>query len=99
YGLLQTTVQMLLNVLDFGANLQEAIEAPRFRCWAGTTIELEARIPVQVRDRLAAMGHDVQVLPNFSRVVGGGQAAMIHPASGARMGGADPRRDGYAIGF
>jgi gamma-glutamyltranspeptidase/glutathione hydrolase len=99
YGLLQTTVQMLLNVLEFGANLQEAIEAPRFRCWAGTTIELEGRIPVQVRERLAAMGHDVQVLPLYSRVVGGGQGAMVHPVSGARMGGADPRRDGYAIGF
>jgi gamma-glutamyltranspeptidase/glutathione hydrolase len=99
YGLLQTTVQMLLNVLDFGANLQEAIEAPRFRCWAGATIEMEERIPPQVRNRLAAMGHDVQVLPSFSRVVGGGHGAMIHPASGARLGGADPRRDGYAIGF
>jgi hypothetical protein len=40
--------------------------------------------------------HHVELIGDYSHLVGGGQAVMIDPASGARLAGADPRRDGYA---
>ncbi len=99
YGILQTTLQMLLNIVEFGANIQEAIEAPRFRCWGGTTLTMENRITPQIRDTLAGFGHDIDVLPAWSVSVGGGQGVMVEPNGEARLGGADPRRDGYAVAW
>ena len=97
YGILQTTTQMLLNVLDFGMNVQEAIEAPRVRVYRDRLVDAEARIGSDVRDGLAQRGHDVNVIADWSWIVGGGQGIMRDPESGALMAGADPRRDGYAI--
>lgn len=99
FGILQTTPQMIGNVLDHGFSIQAAIEAPRFRTYEGTTIEIEARIPKVVRDELAARGHTVRLIDDWSFLVGGGQGIMIDPDSGVLMGGADPRRDGYAVGW
>lgn len=99
YGILQTTLQMLLNVIEFGANIQEAIEAPRFRCWGGRTVTMEDRIAPDVRNALAGPGHEIELLPAWSITVGGGQGVMVDPESEARLGGADPRRDGYAVAW
>src|SRR5262249_40300510 len=57
YGILQTTVQMLLHLLDFGMNIQEAIEAPRFRYFEGRRVEMEARFPAETRQALHHLGH------------------------------------------
>src|SRR5437773_926043 len=57
YGILQTTPQMLLNVLEFGMNIQEAIEAPRVRVYRDRLIDAEARIPADTRTALAGRGH------------------------------------------
>jgi gamma-glutamyltranspeptidase/glutathione hydrolase len=62
-------------------------------------MEAEARIPAATRDALAALGHTIHVLPPWSTAVGGGHGILIDPRSRARLGGADPRRDGYAIGY
>ena len=62
YGILQTTPQFLMNVLDFGMNVQEAIEAPRFRCTVERNVEMEERFPPQVRRVLQDRGHDVVVI-------------------------------------
>jgi gamma-glutamyltranspeptidase/glutathione hydrolase len=97
YGILQTTAQMLLNVLDFGMNVQEAIEAPRVRVYRDRLVDAEARIGSDVRDGLAQRGHDVNVIADWSWIVGGGQGIMRDAESGALMAGADPRRDGYAV--
>ncbi|HEX5500994.1 MAG TPA: gamma-glutamyltransferase [Thermomicrobiales bacterium] len=99
FGILETTPQMLSNVLDHGYSIQAAIEAPRFRTYAGTTIDVEGRVPAAVRAELARLGHDVRVLDDWSPVVGGGQGIMRDPDSRALLGGADPRRDGYALGW
>lgn len=99
FGILETTPQMLSNVLDHGYSVQAAIEAPRFRTYAGTTLDIEARVPDAVRAELTRLGHDVRVVDAWSPVVGGGQGIMLDPESGARLGGADPRRDGYALGW
>ena len=97
YGILQTQPQMLLNVLEFDMNVQEAIEAPRIRIYRDRLLDAELRISEDVRAGLAARGHQVNVLDDWSWVVGGGQGIARDPESGALMAGADPRRDGYAL--
>jgi gamma-glutamyltranspeptidase / glutathione hydrolase len=97
YGILQTTPQMLLNVVEFGMTVQEAIEAPRVRAYRDRQVDVEGRIPESVREGLAARGHQVNVIDDWSWIVGGGQGIRRDPESGALQGGADPRRDGYAL--
>jgi gamma-glutamyltranspeptidase / glutathione hydrolase len=97
YGILQTTPQMLLNVLEFGMHIQEAIEAPRVRIYRDRLIDAESRIPPLTRSGLAERGHAVNVIDDWSWIVGGGQGIVRDPESGALMAGADPRRDGYAL--
>jgi gamma-glutamyltranspeptidase/glutathione hydrolase len=99
YGIPQTTTQMLLNLLTFGMDIQEAIEAPRVRVYTDRTVDAEARIPAEVRAELGARGHVIRVLPDYSWVVGGGQGVTRDPTAGTLAGGADPRRDGYAMGW
>ena len=97
YGILQTTPQMLLNVLEFGMNIQEAIEAPRVRVYRDRLIDAESRISAETRAGLAQRGHEVNTIDDWSWIVGGGQGIVRDPESGALMAGADPRRDGYAL--
>ena len=99
YGIPQTTSQMLLNLLEFGMNIQQAIEAPRFRCLAGRKVEMEDRFPEEVRRQLELKGHEVQLVEGWSRSVGGAQGILVDLESGSFSGGADPRRDGYAMGW
>ncbi len=99
FGILQTTPQMISNVIDHGYSIQAAIEAPRFRVYAGTTIEIEARVPKATRDELTERGHTIRLIDEWSPLVGGGQGIVIDPDSGVLSGGADPRRDGYAMGW
>ncbi len=99
YGIPQTTAQMVLNLVEYGMDIQEAIEAPRVRVYADRTVDAEARSPPNVRADLAARGHVIRELPEWSWVVGGGQGVWRHPESGTLMGGADPRRDGYAMAY
>jgi gamma-glutamyltranspeptidase/glutathione hydrolase len=97
YGILQTQSQMLLNVLEFDMNVQEAIEAPRVRVYRDRLVDVEGRIDPTTRAGLTERGHQVNVLDDWSWVVGGGQGIARDPDSGALMAGADPRRDGYAL--
>eukprot|EP01051_Picozoa_sp_SAG22_P002190 SAG22_NODE_96_length_20771_cov_33.186018_14_plen_141_part_00 len=114
-GIPQTTTQLLTNLLDYGLDVQAAIEAPRFRMCelmsgattvsglqpgqsVGKALQMEGRVPAATRAELEAMGHDIILLPEWSATVGGMQAIELHP-NGALSGGADPRRDGYAIGW
>jgi gamma-glutamyltranspeptidase/glutathione hydrolase len=97
YGILQTQAQMLLNVLEFDLNVQEAIEAPRVRVYRDRLVDAESRIAESVRAGLAERGHQLNVIDDWSWIVGGGQGIARDPDSGALMAGADPRRDGYAL--
>ena len=99
YGILQTTVQMILNVVEFEADPQAAIEAPRFRVYEETRMEIEDRVSTAVRDELSQRGHALELIGDYSLLVGGGQSVMVDPASNARLAGADPRRDGYAVAY
>lgn len=100
WGIQQTTTQFTTNLLDYGMNVQAAIEAPRFRFQhAGTRVYMESRVPEAIRTGLIRRGHQIDVVDAFSHVTGGAQGIAVDPESGALMGGADPRRDGYAIGI
>ena len=99
YGILQTTVQMLLNIVEFDADLQLAIEAPRFRIYEETRMQIEDRVASATRDELTARGHVLEPIGDYAMLVGGGQGVMIDSQSAARLAGADPRRDGYALAY
>ena len=100
YGILQTTPQMIMNVIDHDMNIQAAIEAPRVKATSpGTLVGAETRIGEDVLLELTQMGHRLNRLGPWSAEVGGGQGIMVDPESGGFMGGADPRRDGYALGW
>lgn len=99
YGILQTTPQMIMNVIDHDMNIQAAIEAARAKTERGFKISAEDRIGDEVFAQLERRGHRIDRLGDWSPGVGGGQGIMIDPDSGTFMGGADPRRDGYAIGW
>src|SRR6266545_3624956 len=62
YGILQTQPQMLLNVLDFRFNIQEAIEQARVRVYGDRLVDAEGRVPAETRAALARRGHEVNVL-------------------------------------
>lgn len=97
--ILQTTPQMLNNVLDFDMDIQEAIASPRFSFVIPDLLLLEPGIPAPVRSELSAMGHNVYEEPE----IGNAHGLTIEYAPGgipARFtGGADPRGEGAAIGF
>ncbi len=93
----QGHVQVLTNFIDLGMNLQQAIEAPRFRYLAGTRVLMEDAMTDSVIKRLIERGHQRANERGVS--MGGGQAIMIDPASGTLMGASDPRKDGMALGY
>ena len=96
----QGHVQVLVNLIDLGMGLQQAIEAPRYRYMGGRDVLLEDEIPASVIDRLIAMGHRRASPPGVLRAsMGGGQAIMIDPVNKSLMGASDPRKDGLAIGY
>jgi gamma-glutamyltranspeptidase / glutathione hydrolase len=97
YGILHTTPQMLLNVLEFGMHVQEAIEAPRIRIYRDRLVDAESRVEPATRAALTERGHQVNAIDEWSWIVGGGQGIARDRESGALMAGADPRRDGYAV--
>ena len=98
YGILHTTLQMIHAFVDGGLNIQEAVEHPRFRYYDKGALYLEARFGGDIADGLRDKGHDFQLLPPFTNAVGGAHA--IHRTRhGTYLGAADPRRDGFALGW
>jgi len=97
YGIMQTQVQALVQYIDFGQNIQDAIAAPRGRLWDGQKINVESRIANAVVEALKQRGHDINVIGDFTWETGGMQAVSIDFDSGALTGAADPRRDSYAV--
>ena len=104
----QANLQLVLNVIVFGMNPQQAVEAPRFssqsvtnsfypRVYLPGQLNLEPGIPEDVRWKLSNMGHKVEVTDG-----GAGMGAIVtqrDPETGVMSAGADPRRTTYAIGW
>ena len=96
----QGHVQVLVNLIDLGMGLQQAIDAPRYRYMNGREVLLEEEIPPTVINHLIALGHVRAAPPGLLRQsMGGAQAIMIDPVNGTLMGASDPRKDGMAIGY
>jgi gamma-glutamyltranspeptidase/glutathione hydrolase len=93
----QTLVQVLNNVWRFGMTPQQGVEAPRWRVFGRGRIGVEPGIPDIVRVALGRRGQNVAV-QEPSAEFGGAQMILIN-ASGAKLTGADPRREAYAIAW
>ena len=98
----QGHAQVLINLIDRGLNLQQAIDAPRVRYVSGRGVMMEDTLPASVIAALVARGHE-RVLPPTGimhrALMGGGQAIMIDPRTNALLGASDIRKDGLAIGY
>jgi gamma-glutamyltranspeptidase/glutathione hydrolase len=105
---IQAMLQVVLNVFQFGMELQDAIEAPRFASYAFPSsfapfdyfpgrVAVESRVARPVRDGLAARGHEVKDWPEITWLAGAVEAVLSLPEKGLVAGGADPRRPAYAI--
>ena len=90
-----SVLQAIVNVIDHGMTLQEAVEAPRI--WTqGQDLEVESGISGKVQEALKEMGHDVQVVP---RVAGGMNGVLFDQEKGVIRGAACFRADGVPAGF
>ncbi len=105
----QTNLQLVTHMLDFGMTPQEAVSAPRWRSLqnpmestiphvCSDNLQLEDRFAADVQEGLAQKGHELEMVGDWGGP-GSAQAIMVHPESGALIGGSDPRRDGYAVGY
>jgi gamma-glutamyltranspeptidase / glutathione hydrolase len=95
----QAHAQFVANVVDYGMNVQAALEEPRFTkaTFDGCDVQMESTIPEAVRESLAKRGHQIELLEPFSFTVGQGEAVMRDTARNVNFAGADPRSDGEAI--
>ncbi len=86
---------IVTNIVDFGLDVQRAIETPRIFHYGGV-LSAERGVPDETLAALAALGHEVTRAPVPH---GGGQAIWIDRERGVLAGGSDPRKDGMAIGY
>ncbi|MEI6739769.1 MAG: gamma-glutamyltransferase [Gemmatimonadaceae bacterium] len=96
----QAHAQFVSNLVDFGMNIQGALDAPRFSkdTFMGCDVNLESRIPVSTREALTAMGHQIIMRGDYSSTrMGAGQAVLRDYRTGMNSGASDPRKDGGAI--
>jgi gamma-glutamyltranspeptidase / glutathione hydrolase len=95
--IITTTLLSLLNHVEFGMDVSEAVAAPRFHHqWLPDELWLETGIPADVVRALEARGHTVKTAEDLG---GGVEAIAVDPATGVLSGGVDPRRDGRADGL
>ncbi|HET9748444.1 MAG TPA: gamma-glutamyltransferase family protein [Casimicrobiaceae bacterium] len=90
-------VQIVVRMHDHGMNPQAALDAPRFKCNAGASIDLEASASPALREGLIALGHELVAVPDSYMDFGAGQ--VIVKRETGYVAGSDPRRDGQAAGF
>jgi len=105
----QTNLQLVTHIIDFGMTPQEAVETPRWRSLqnpmestvphtCSDVLQLEGRFNDQTHEKLIEKGHALQILGDWGGP-GNAQAIMINSDPYVLVGGSDPRRDGYAIGW
>jgi gamma-glutamyltranspeptidase/glutathione hydrolase len=106
----QAMLQVFLNVAEFGMNVQEAIEAPRFGSYNFPDsfaphpyypgrLSVEARLEARVGEALRAKGHKVHQWEDWTALAGAVCAVLVERSTRVLTGGADPRREAYAIGW
>ena len=106
----QAMTQLLVNLIDYGMDVQEAIEAPRIATYSFPAsthphpyhpglLRAESRIPADIREKLARMGHRVEAWPAYVPQAGALCAIHRNRDEQTLAGGADPRRVAYAVGW
>ena len=101
----QIHLQTYLAMIDHGRDIQQALETPRFLSGrfaigeARDTLHIEGRMPAATIAELARRGHEINRWEAWNELAGHAHGITIDPESGARVGGADPRSDGAAIGY
>jgi gamma-glutamyltranspeptidase len=101
----QIHLQTYLAMIDYGRDIQEALESPRFLSGrfaigeARDTLHIEARVPAATIDTLERRGHLLNRWGGWNEYAGHAHGIVVDPASGLRIGGSDPRSDGAAIGY
>ena len=109
-GQTQAMLQVFLNVVEFGMNPQQAIEEPRIisqsfpdsfwpHGYQPGLLNVEGRVAPEVRAELARRGHRINEWDAWSAAACSVCAIVVDPATGTRVGGADPRRESYALGW
>jgi len=92
--------QFVSNVVDYGMNLQAAMETARFTVRnnfdLSCKILIEDRVPAQARQQLSKMGHQLEVRGDFSMYMGRGQAIDHNTKTGMNYAASDARTDGSA---
>jgi gamma-glutamyltranspeptidase / glutathione hydrolase len=90
--------QFVSNVVDYGMNIQAALENARFTVSSrlGCNIVIESRVKPEVLQQLAAMGHQLDVREEYSTSMGRGQAVLHDSKTGINYAGSDARADGSA---
>jgi gamma-glutamyltranspeptidase/glutathione hydrolase len=101
----QIHLQSYVGLVDFGFDIQQALEAPRWlsgRYNIGEPrdlLNMEGRFPEATMKELERRGHAVNRWPEWCELAGHAHGITLDPASGVRVGGSDPRSDGAAIGY
>jgi gamma-glutamyltranspeptidase/glutathione hydrolase len=95
--IITAVLQVLLGVVDFKMNVEEAVDAPRFHHqWSPDVVSIEReRFAPEVLNALRALGHATKVVTPMGEVY----AIAVDPVSGERTGASDPRADGATIGY
>jgi gamma-glutamyltranspeptidase / glutathione hydrolase len=94
--IITTVANILMSVVDFGRDIQEAVNAPRFHHqWLPDQILLEDRISPDTVALLEKRGHKIKTRHFW----GDGECIMVDPKTGERLGASDGRNNGRAIGF
>jgi gamma-glutamyltranspeptidase/glutathione hydrolase len=91
--------QFVSNFVDYGMNLQAALEAPRFtkRTQGGCDVWIESRIPLETLQQLSERGHQIAIRRAYTQEMGRGQAILHDSGTGVNYASSDPRADGAAI--
>jgi gamma-glutamyltranspeptidase/glutathione hydrolase len=94
--IITTVANILMGVLDYGMNIQEAVNAPRFHHqWLPDVISVERGLAPTTVKQLEGIGHKVETRDSWSD----GECIMIDSKFGDRLGASDSRNNGKAIGF
>lgn len=97
-GQTQTNMQVLVNLIDFGVDVQSAVDAPRWRSMPNGQLLVENRFPPETVDHLSKQGHRIEQVPDFSTLMGSAQAIKIDRQQQVLTGGADGRRMASGLG-
>lgn len=100
----QTQAAIVTRIVDFGMSPQDAINAPRWlhgRTWGASSnnLKVEGRVPNAIIQELKKKGHPIDVVDDYTDVMGHAGAILINSQTGVLQGASDPRGDGSAVGY